>query len=74
MKIYPHSRPLLVLRRLRGFLASSGPDCPAGYLFSPRLAAHRGISAHHFTVKAAHPTQLRPCLFPLLRRRPIQST
>jgi hypothetical protein len=74
MKLYPHPRPLPVLRRVRTSLVSPVADCSASYLFSPRLTPHRGVPAHHRTVKAAHPTQLSRCLIPPHPLRPIQST
>ncbi|MGB6687964.1 MAG: VWA domain-containing protein [Terracidiphilus sp.] len=74
MKLYPHPRPLTVLRRVRGSFVSSVRDCSAGDLFSPTLTSHCGVLQHHPTVKAAHPTRLHRCPIPLHSLRPIQST
>ena len=74
MKTYLHPRPLPVLRRARGFFASTIPDCSAGYLVCPRLTPHRGVSPHHPTVRAANSTPLNLFLTPLHLLSPIQST
>jgi hypothetical protein len=74
MKIYPHPRPLPVLRRVRRFLVSSVPDCSTGYLVSPPPTPHCGVSPLHPTVKPAQPTQLCRRLPPPHPLRPIQST
>jgi hypothetical protein len=73
MKRYPHPQPLPVLRRVRRLLVSSVLGCSPGCLFSPPLTLHRGVSPHHRTVKAAHPTQLSRCLIPPHPLKPIQS-
>jgi hypothetical protein len=74
MKIYPHPRPLPVLRRVRRFLLSSDSRSLIGYLLSPFLMPHRASTALHQDLETADRAQRSDLVKPLHPIGPIQST
>ena len=62
MKLYPHPRPLPVLRRARRSLVSSGPELLCPQSLQPRLTPQLAASPLHPAIKpaASYPTQSLP--------------
>jgi hypothetical protein len=74
MKLYPHPRPLPVLRRARGFLVSSGQHASDASLSSLHIRPRQAIIILHLALKPSDPTQLSLFLIPPHPRRPMQNT
>jgi hypothetical protein len=71
MKLYPHPRPLPVLRRTRGSLVSSGQNPLDASLY---IRPPRANMLPHPALQSSDAAQLSLCLIPLHLFRPIQST
>jgi hypothetical protein len=74
MKIYPHPRPLPVLRRTRGSLVSSGQDTLDASLSNLYIRPRRTGMLLPPAILSSDNAQLRLCLIPLHPFIPIQST
>jgi hypothetical protein len=74
MKIYPHPRPLPVLRRTRGSLVSSGQDILDASLPSLYIRPRRTNMLLHPAIQSPDNAHLSLCLIPLHSFIPIQST
>jgi hypothetical protein len=74
MKLHPHPRPLLVLRRTRGSLVSSGQNPLDDSLSSVHKRPRRANMLLHPALQSSDAAQLSLCLIPLHLSRPIQST
>ena len=74
MKLYPHPRPLLVLRRIRRPLVSSSQNPLDHSLSSVHKRPRRANMLLHPALQSSNSAQLTLCLIPLHLFRPIQST
>jgi hypothetical protein len=74
MKLYPHPRPLPVLRRTHGSLVSSGQNPSHASLSSVHIRPRRTNMLLHPDLQSSNAAQLSLCLIPLHLFRPIQST
>ena len=74
MKLYPHPRPLPVLRRTRGSLVSSAQNPLDDSLSSVHIRPRRANMLLHPALQSSDAAQLSLCLTPLNLFRPIQST
>jgi len=74
MKLYPHPRPLPVLRRTRGSLVASGQNPVDARLSSVHIRPRRANMLLHPPLQSSDAAQLSLCLIPLHPLRPIQST
>jgi hypothetical protein len=74
MKLYPHPRPLPVLRHTRGSLVSSGQSPLDASLSSVHIMPRRANTLLHPALQPSDAAQLILCLIPLHLFRPIQST
>jgi hypothetical protein len=74
MKIYPHPRPLPVLRRAPRSLVSSGQNPADAALPSLPIGPRRATAPLHPTFRKTDPAQLSLFLIPLHPLSPIQST
>jgi hypothetical protein len=74
MKLYPHPRPLPVLRRALRFLVSSGQNPVDASLSSVHIRHRRANMLLPPPLQSSDSAQLSLCLIPLHLFRPIQST
>jgi hypothetical protein len=74
MKLYLNLRPWSVLRRVRGFLASSGRNPFDASLSSLYIRSRQANMLPHPPLQSSDAAQLCLCLIPLHPFRPIQST
>jgi hypothetical protein len=74
MKLHPHHRPLLVLRRTRGSLVFSGQNPLDDSLSGVHRRPPRANMLLHPALQSSNAAQLSLCLIPLHLFRPIQST
>jgi|HubBroStandDraft_6_1064221.scaffolds.fasta_scaffold416114_2 hypothetical protein len=74
MKLCPHPRPLLVLRRTRGSLVSSSQNPLDDSLSNVHNRPRRANLMLHPALQSSDDAQLSLCLIPLHPFRPIQST
>jgi hypothetical protein len=74
MNRYPHPRPLTVLRRARGSLASSGQNSSDASLSTLHIRHWRATAPLHPAFKQTDPTQLNLLLITLHPLGPIQNT
>jgi hypothetical protein len=74
MKLYLHLRPWSVLRRVRGFLASSGRNPFDASLSSLYIRSRQANILPQPPLQSSDAAQLWLCPIPLHPFRPIQST
>jgi len=74
MKLCPHPRPLLVLRRTRGSLVSSSQNPLDDSLSGLHKRPRRANMLLHPALQSSDAAQLSLCLIPLHLFRSIQST
>ena len=74
MNLYPHPRPLPMLRRTRGSLVSPGQNPSDASLSSVHITTQRANMHLHPALQSSDAAQLGLCLIPLHLFRPIQST